>query len=309
MIIIRLMGGLGNQLQQYALYKKFISLGTDAKIDLSWFRTSNQEAMLAKRLIELDYIEGVKYEKASRKEVEALIGSDSLLGKVKRKLLKTETKKYIESVIYDSKLLELKDAYIEGYFACEYYYHDILRDLRKEFEFPVNKSSHSKEIEELVKDMKRSESVSIHIRRGDYMDEANKAMFGGICTSEYYGRSIRVCMERLENPKFYIFSDDVDYANDYASSFMSLNSGVEMRVVDINSGDDSFLDIYLMSQCRHTIAANSTFSFWGARLNDNDNPIKIRPTIHKNSQEFIKEDMLKWWPGWVFVSPSGDFYE
>lgn len=309
MIIIRLMGGLGNQLQQYALYKKFISMGVPAKIDLSWFRTSNQEAMLAKRLVEIDYLDGVNYETSSRREIEDLIGSDTIFGKLRRKLGRSESKKYIESTSYDSELLNLKDAYIEGYFACEYYYSDILADLRKEIAFPIEKSKNYSAIKELVEDMDRCDSVSIHIRRGDYLDEVNKEMFGGICTSEYYGRAVRICMERLEKPKFYVFSDDLEYAASYANEFMGMNPGVEMRVVDINSDEESFFDIYLMSKCKHNIAANSTFSFWGARLNDNENPIKIRPTIHKNSQIFEKEDMTKWWPGWIFISPKGDIYE
>lgn len=284
-------------------------MGVPAKIDLSWFRTSNQEAMLAKRLIELEYIDGIDYEIASRSEVEELIGSDSFFGKLKRKLNKSESKRYIENTIYDASLLELTDAYIEGYFACEYYYHDILPNLRKELSFPIHKSSAYSEIKNLVDDMEKCDSVSIHIRRGDYLDSANQEMFGGICTSEYYGRAIKICMERLDNPKFYVFSDDYDFASSYAAGFMGMNSGIEMRAIDINSGDDSFFDIYLMSKCKHNITANSTFSFWGARLNDNDNPIKIRPTIHKNSQVFVKEDMMKLWPGWIFVSPYGDSFE
>ena len=76
-------------------------------------------------------------------------------------------------------------------------------------------------------------------------------------------------------------------------------------MVDINHGRDSFYDIWLMSNCRHNICANSTFSFWGARLNENEDKIMIRPTIHKNSQIFVKKEMEELWRGWRFINPKG----
>ena len=67
--------------------------------------------------------------------------------------------------------------------------------------------------------------------------------------------------------------------------------GEDFTIVDINHGKDSFYDMWLMSQCKHNICANSTFSFWGARLNANRNKVMIRPTIQKNGQVFVKEEM------------------
>ena len=309
MVIIKLMGGLGNQLQQYALYKKFVSMEVETKIDLSWFRSSNQETMFAKRSIELEYLDGVNYETATLEEVAQLIGRDNFWGKMKRKFAPTSYKKYVEDTIYDPELLKATDLYIEGYFACEFYYYDIIPSLRREIKFPIVKSARFMDIQSLVEDMADCDSVSLHMRRGDYLDSANQEVFGGICTSEYYGKAIRLCVERLDKPKFYVFSDDTDYAYEYVAGFMGMNPGVEMRVIDLNRGNDSLLDIYLMSKCKHNIVANSTFSFWGARFNDYEDPIKIRPTIHKNTQVFNRADMTRWWPGWIFVSPEGDIYE
>ena len=351
MVIVQLMGGLGNQLQQYALYRKFISMGVDARLDTSWFRPEVQENMRAPRALELDYLEGIKYTAATEQEVKAVRGygfeefSDSLVSKVKRHLMphvfKAMGQRYRifeESSIYHPELLELKNAYISGFYACEYYYADILPTLREEIKFPIN-SERSEDLYTIVLDMNKTESISLHLRRGDYEDPGNQEMFGGICTEEYYKGAIEYCLEKLSYRKadgnvgntavrdhgyegddgyegrdessevvkpltFFVFSDDGDYAVEFAHK-CAKEYGVPFRVVDINRGKYSYLDMYLMSKCNHNITANSTFSFWGARFNDYENRIMIRPTKHKNSQQFVKEDMEKWWAGWTFVDPNG----
>ena len=110
--------------------------------------------------------------------------------------------------------------------------------------------------------------------------------------------ALELVKEKRPDCHFFLFSDDSAYA---AEKY----TGSEYTVVDINHGRDSYYDIYLMSLCRHNICANSTFSFWGARLNDHEDKIMIRPTIHKNSQVFEKEEMERLWESWRFVSPQG----
>ena len=303
MIVIQLMGGLGNQLQQYALYRKFISLNVPAAIDISWFEEKNQADMLAKRKIELKLLEGSDFKVATKEEISELKGGDDFFGKVRRKLLKSSVREYEENIIYDPKVLQFTDMYIRGYFACELYYHDILKSLRNELKFPVERSENSETINKISVDMQKSNSVSVHIRRGDYLDTVNAEMFGGICTDEYYKAAIAYCNEHIDNPKYFIFSDDTDYAREFADGCPNAT------VIDVNHADESFFDIYLMSMCKHNITANSTFSFWGARFNSNEAAIKIRPTKHKNSQTFDAEKMPVWWPGWKFISPEGVFYE
>ena len=185
--------------------------------------------------------------------------------------------------------------YISGYFACEKYYSDILYDLREKIQFPV--SSNPLNIE-MAQEMKHRQSVSVHIRRGDYLDPENMAVFGNICTELYYETAIRLVKGEVPEAHFYLFSDDISYVS-------SQYKGSEYTVVDINHGKDSFYDMWLMSNCKHNICANSTFSFWGARLNGNDDKIMVRPTIHKNSQFFVKEEMEDLWEGWRFVNPLG----
>lgn len=295
MIIVQVAGGLGNQLQQYALYRKFVRLGKEARLDISWFSEENQKDMLAKRELELEYFDRLVYEVCSPEEKKELIGTEGLAGKLRRKFLPGSVKWFHESKMYHPELLNMEDMYISGYFACEKYYADILYDLRERIQFP---ESNNPENNRLAEEMQNLESVSVHIRRGDYLDPENAAMFGNICTDAYYKGAIDLIKEKYPGAHFYIFSDDVSYVKEHYT-------GEEYTVVDINHGRESFYDIWLMSKCRHNICANSTFSFWGARLNPYEEKIMIRPTIHKNSQVFLKEEMEELWQGWHFISPEG----
>lgn len=298
MIIVQVAGGLGNQLQQYALYRKFVRMGKEARLDLSWFTPENQKDMLAKRRLELDDFDRLVYEVCTPEEKQRLIGTDKLIGKLRRKLLPGSIKWFRESKIYHPELLEMEDMYVSGYFACEKYYADILYDLRERIQFP---ESSNPENRKLAEEMATCESVSVHIRRGDYMDPENAAMFGNICTDAYYKSAVDFVKENYPDAHFYLFSDDIGYVKAHYR-------GEEYTIVDINHGRESFFDMWLMSRCKHNICANSTFSFWGARLNPHEEKLMIRPTIHKNSQIFVKEEMEELWTGWKFIDRCGRVY-
>ena len=298
MIIIQVAGGLGNQLQQYALYRKFVRLGKEVRLDLSWFdevKESGKEGTVTERNLELAYFDRLVYETCTREEKKALIGTDGLFGKLRRKLLPGTIHWFHESKMYHPEVFGFEDMYLSGYFACEKYYGDILYDLREKIQFPISGNPVNSEMAE---EMSNCNSVSVHIRRGDYLNPENREMFGGICTEEYYQKAIELVKNEVPDAHFYLFSDDIPYLK---KNF----TGEEYTIVDINHGKDSFYDMWLMSRCKHNICANSTFSFWGARLNGNEEKIMIRPTIHKNSQTFCKEEMEELWQGWRFVSPEG----
>ncbi len=296
MIIVQAAGGLGNQLQQYALYRKFVRLGKEVRLDISWFASKEQkDEGITERNLELAYFDRLVYEVCTQDEKEQLIGSDGIAGKLKRKLLPGSVHWFHENKMYHPEIFEFEDMYLSGYFACEKYYADILYDLREKIQFP--KSSNPENLR-LAAEMKEQEAVSVHIRRGDYLNGENAAMFGNICTDAYYQSAFEYIRQQCGKAHFYIFSDDAEYAGKHYA-------GPEYTVVDINHGKDSFYDMWLMSQCRHNICANSTFSFWGARLNPNEDKIMIRPTVHKNSQVFVKKEMEELWKGWRFISPLG----
>lgn len=306
MIIIQVAGGLGNQLQQYALYRKFVRLGKEARLDISWFdkpdmvekeRTRGKAGIpvVTKRELELRYFDRLVYETCTREEKEALIGSSGLGGKVRRKLFPFTVHRFEESKMYHPEIFDFEDKYLTGYFACEKYYGDILYDLREKIQFPQSPNSLNLRLAER---MENENSVSVHIRRGDYLNQENAAVFGNICTEMYYQNAIRFVKAQIPDAHFYLFSDDTAYVREHFR-------GEEYTIVDHNHGRDSFYDMWLMSRCKHNICANSTFSFWGARLNGNENKLMIRPTIQKNSQVFVKSDMEDWWKGWRFISPQG----
>ena len=104
--------------------------------------------------------------------------------------------------------------------------------------------------------------------------------------------------EQTPDAHFYVFSDDSVYAK-------NAYPGKEFTVVDWNTGKNSLFDMQLMSCCGHNICANSTFSFWGARLNPSPDKVMIRPSKHKNSQNIVPEEMKKLWDGWVLIDGKG----
>lgn len=297
MIIIQLAGGLGNQMQQYAMYQKLLSLGKKAKLDISWFEeTDRQKNVYVRRDLELNYFKNVEYEACTEEERKALAGSGGLAGKIKGKLFPGTRKIFRESEMYHPEIFDFEDKYLYGYFACEKYYADIMETLWKQFVFPESGNPENRKMAERIRD---GESVSVHIRRGDYLDAENAALFGNICTEEYYAGAIREMKQIYPSAHFFVFSDDVPYAK-------KTYIGEEFSVVDINRGKDSFYDMWLMSRCRHNICANSTFSFWGARLNQYERKIVMRPTIHRNNQVFEPERMHELWKRWVFVDNRGN---
>ncbi len=305
MIIIRAMGGLGNQMQQFALYKKFESMGKDVRIDATWFRRREiQKSVYIARDLELDYLEGTEHKEATREEVESILGymyeeGEDIFDKIRKLIFPSSYPCFTEKDMYHEKIFQFEKKYLVGYWACEKYYADILGQLRETIRFPKSYNEElNKKNEEMMQKMESCNSISMHVRRGDYLDPVNRAMFGSICTDTYYETSMQYMKERYPDAKFFLFSDDPEYVREKYK-------GDEFEVIDWNHDRDSFYDMMLMSHCKHNICANSTFSFWGARLNPNESKITIRPSIHKNTQIFIPDEMRDLWKGWVLVAPQG----
>ena len=295
MLIIKMNGGLGNQLQQYALYEKMKSLGKDVKLDISWFGKDYGKAL--KRDLELDYFPNVSYETCSAEELKQ-IGERSFGRKVFEKLHLVDSKLYVESKMYDEKIFQMDNKVLEGYWACEAYYEDIVPKLREKLVFPKSNNPKNQKMEEK---MRSCNAVSIHLRRGDYLTPGNKEMFGGICTDKYYEQALAYVKDKVEDAKFFVFSDDPTYAKEKYR-------GEEYMIVDINRGRDSYFDVYLMSCCKHHICANSTFSFWGARLNPNSDKIMVRPLKQKNCDWYVPEKMKQLWKNWVLIDEEGKIW-
>ena len=154
--------------------------------------------------------------------------------------------------------------YYIGYWQSEKFFKDISDEIRKDFSFPKFTSEKNLEILKLIKSYN---SVSIHIRRGDYLQNRG---FNGLAPLEYYQKAIEYIKNKIENPHFFIFSNDIEWCRK--------NLSIENSYyIDWNRGEESYRDMQLMSLCKHNIIPNSTFSWWGAWLNKNPNKIVIAP--------------------------------
>lgn len=295
MVIIHVMGGLGNQLYQYALYEKLKFLGKEVRLDLYAYRDAQGEEKEWREL-ELDRLEGVRYEICTAGErCRFLDNSMRFADRVRRRLTGRRDRTVREHAEYMPEIFEMDDVYLYGFWGCERYYTDMIPMLQKKIRFPGSTDLRN---QRTIEAMAHENAVSIHIRRKDYLTVADGKRYMGICTEEYYDCAIKHISERVENPVFYIFSDDPAYA---AAHF----SGRNMHLVDWNTGRESLHDMELMSHCRHNICANSTFSIWGARLNSNHDKLMLRPLRHDNYGAVDAQTVQENWPGWILIDAAG----
>ncbi len=298
MIIIKVMGGLGNQMQQYALYDKLRSLGREVKLDLSWFHRDVQAKMATRRELELTRFTGLTLEACTNAERERFTNRSKAVRAFQSFFSISPV--FTESEMYHPEILEFTDKYIEGYFACEKYYADRLPALRQVFRFPTAVLEKRRLYNvELMNEMEERHSVSVHVRRGDYLSPENAELFGGITTDAYYDAAMALFIAREPRTHFYLFSDDPEYLR------KKYDNPDRFTIVEGNVGRESMLDIQLMSHCHGNICANSTFSFWGARLNTHPDRIAVRPLMMRNNQEATPARMHELWENWVLIDATG----
>lgn len=260
MIIIEVTGGLGNQMFQYALYAKLKEMGKDVRLDLSGYRKSR-----SMRKFELDIFK-VDYQTATSKEIRKYKKSD-LMKRLSPVSLKEKI--YVENLDegYQEIVFSFDDMYLSGYWQCEKYFADIRKILLGKFSFPVEEGGVCREV---LSQIRKQLSVSIHVRRGDYLTEQNAKVYGNICTLDYYRNAVAYIRKKVKSAVFFIFTNDIDWAKEHV-----YEEG--MVIVDCNVEDHDYMDMFLMSQCKHNIIANSSFSWWGAWLNQNTDQIVISP--------------------------------
>lgn len=304
MIIIHVVGGLGNQLYCYALYEKLKSLGKEVKLDIGDYLPGAREP--EKRMLELPWLENLEYETCTEKERFALKDdSRAFFSRVRRKLFGSKSKIYREPDRYDPTVFNLDNVYMNGYWNSEAYFADIVPLLQKKIKFPLCGSEKNKVYAER---MEKEDSVFLHIRRSDYLDPSCIDRYKGICTEEYYRGALGFIKEQHENEqngkplKIYIFSDDTAYVRE---AYKDLDA----EVVDWNKGNDSFYDCMLMSKCKYHICANSTFSMWAARLCTREDKVMVRPLLFDRYQKITPEEVRKEWAGWVLMDADGKVYD
>ncbi len=271
MIIVQMSGGLGNQMFQYALYRQLLAMGREVKIDdETCYRDAGTRA---KQLS----VFGITYEKATREELIALTDAKmDLLSRIRRKLTGRRTRSYRERQFnFDAAVFQLEEAYLEGCWQSEKYFPMVREELRQKFtmQMPVNEGTRR-----FLEQIEQTEAISVHIRRGDYLQEAQQATYGGICTDSYYERAIDLMQERHPQAAFYLFSNDAGWVKEHMT-------GDQFIIVDCNEESTGYLDMLLMSRCRHHIIANSSFSWWGAWLGQNPDREIIAPAKWLNGRD------------------------
>ena len=265
MIVIKLQGGLGNQMFQYAAgLSAAHNLKTNLKIDLSWFNNLNE--VDTPRFYELDNFN---------------LNQDFIISNqyyfindpLKKRLLsfgKVGLDSYKEPHFeYDKNFMKIKNnTYIEGYFQTEEYFKNIRTEILKSFSIKNEPSVKSKEIINLAH---KNESVSLHVRRGDYVTNKNASKFHGLMGEEYYKKAISIINKKIKNPKYFIFSDEINW--------VKKNFDLPKGSIFVTHNKSGIEDMRIMIECKHNIIANSSFSWWGAWLGRNQDKKVVAPKV------------------------------
>ena len=272
LVVIQLSGGMGNQMFQYALYLQLKALGKNVKIDDKTEYVGRENA----RPIRLGVFEAF-YDTPT--EVEMLCLTDSymdLFSKVRRKIRGRKTALHQEkSPLFDVTVFDKERAYLAGCWQSEKYFYNIREQVREVFTFRnLNLTEEMKAYEEA---MLSSNSVSVHVRRGDYLDVDE--VYGGICTQEYYEKAMKKMEEDIPDCHFFIFTNDVPWVK----AHMQSNNVI---VVEGNDEEHGYIDMYLMTKCKHYILANSSFSWWGCYLNSSKEKKVIAPKLWANGKDY-----------------------
>jgi hypothetical protein len=271
MVISNLIGGLGNQMFQYAVGRACsLRLSTSLRLDISSFANYGLH-----QGFELQRIFSGTVVVANEMDVRSILGWQFSSG-IRRLVLRRSMAKFRREEFiaephfhYWSGIRNISsDCYLLGYWQSEKYFFDVAAQIREDFSFRLPMASKNAE---LVDQISQVNAVSLHIRRGDYANNPRTTATHGLCSLDYYRASIQYVAERVQQPHFFIFSDDLAWVKN------NLEIEFPHEYVDWNQGEESYNDMRLMSMCKHHIIANSSFSWWGAWLNPKRDKIVVAP--------------------------------
>ncbi len=265
MIVLRMAGGLGNQMFQYAAA---LQLATRVKTGVSF--DLSDYAFHPDRSFSLDVF-GIQKNEYRQTWPLRMMSRVKLFRRRGWDQIKPKLKSYLEPHFhYDPNFEHLRDqTYLIGYFQSEKYFSDIRQELRSVFQFKIKRPDLTMAFE---KEIKSTNAVSIHIRRGDYVSNPKTLEFHGLVSNDYYLAAINKMQEARGHCTFFIFSDDPDWARNWATNHVP-NGSIVISSAEMYDSDE----MYLMSQCKHHIMANSSFSWWASWLNTCPNKLSIAP--------------------------------
>jgi hypothetical protein len=267
MVVLKIQGGLGNQLFQYAAGRAIsIANNVELVLDLSWF--DNQIRINTKRSYELDAYK-ISGRVAQGDEVFwCRIHQNRILSRLSFLHGKWRHVKDNNQFFDDRCFSNFSDLYLDGYWQSYRYFNQVSDLLREELTPIADPSPADSALIERIAD---PNSVSLHIRRGDYVTNPRAANFHGLCTAEYYEMAMSCIESVTSSPHYFVFSDDIEWAKE------NIRFKYKVTFVESEEVRNSVDDLRLMAMCKHNIIANSSFSWWGAWLNHNPDKLVIAP--------------------------------
>lgn len=262
MIIVNLTGGLGNQMFQYA-FGRTIAVRHNTILKLHF----TNALFNTKRSYELDVF-NINATIATQEDLRKFgVVQNQVMNRVLYLLDERYGIQFNPHIItqrypygFDSKYFAIKDnSYIQGYWANERYFNEIKNIIRKEF---TPKTKLDVRNQKILKHIQNTQSVSVHVRRGDYITNKKNAEVFGFLGLDYYITAINKIKKAVSHPIFFVFSDDIFWCKENLSPLAE-----DIYYIDHNKGKEAYKDMVLMSTCKHNIIANSTFSWWGRWLN------------------------------------------
>lgn len=290
MIITSICGGLGNQLFEYSfsLYLKKNLPYLNHYLDISWFDFNKMHSGFL-----LEDVFNINAEYVKKSDIENF-KKDTFLKRLRNRVKLTKFQLVPEKRFSSVEQIKTNKNYLfSGYWQNSDYVEAVKDTLNKKLRFNlVFNPNEEKQIEMIQK----SFSVSLHLRRGDYLSPENKAKFIGSCTNEYYQAAMKYFLIKYPEILFFVFSDDTEYA------INMFKKSKNVKIMEKHE-KDSF-DLFYMSLCKHNIIANSSFSWWAAWLNKNPNKEIICPSKWFNYDD-ISSNIQK--ENWIKIDRNGEF--
>jgi hypothetical protein len=274
MIIVNLVGGLGNQMFQYACGRAQaleLNMPLKAMVDMFGMYPGRNGP-------ELDRVFALQLELAQQTDLRKMIGAFRVSPAVRRvlatKALAPIRGRHFISEPHGGPAKSLVDkvrkgGYLQGYWQSERYFLKYEEAIRRDFTFRHSVTGHNVQLARMILN---AVAVSVHVRRGDYVSNPAAFAVHGTCAPEYYYRAIESVRRRLPSARLFAFSDDPKWVRD-----VLIPRYPDLVLVDHNRHEDSYNDMRLMSLCRHHVISNSSFSWWAAWLNSCSDKIVIAP--------------------------------
>ena len=289
MVTIRIKGGLGNQLFQYAAgYALAKRMNQKLKLDNSFFP---QQTLRGFKLGYLNVtfgdvvehqsglVKAYKYKYLNKTLRKANVRALPC-GKQTKYLLETRS-----DIVPEFFNISAPNIYLDGYYQSEKYFREYKADLIKQF--TPNYPSEA-EYESVLAEIQGCEAVAVHVRRGDFLSAQNDPNPNHYLLGEqYYHNALKYVTEHLENPVFFWFSDDIDWVK------QNFGERENFRFVSLHTKHADIDEMMLMKNCKHIIAANSTFSWWASWLNKHENALHICPAKRYGNLHMIPENWVK----------------